>query len=105
MRFAVLCADIRKQFHYIDLRKAKQVFYGYISQVTLATWMELLADVTESFNSSALSVQDCMREGDPFGAVLSRIAAGDVITDEEMEQAAKFVMFELNMLFASKPAQ
>ena len=67
--------------------------------------MELLADVTESFNSSALSVQDCMREGadvDPVGAVLSRIAAGDVITDEEMEQAAKCVMFELNMLFASK---
>ena len=42
------CADVKKEFHYIDLRKTKQVFYGYISQVTLATWMELLADVTES---------------------------------------------------------
>ena len=50
------CADIKKEFHYIDLRKTKQVFYGYISQVTLATWMELLADVTESFNSWEISV-------------------------------------------------
>ena len=63
--------------------------------MTLATWLELFADMDESFNSSELSVQDCVREGAdayPFGTVLSRIAAGDVVTDEEMEQAAKHAM-------------
>ena len=63
--------------------------------MTLATWLELFSDMDESFNSSDLSVQDCVREGvdaDPFGTVLSRIAAGDVVTDGEMEQAAKHAM-------------
>ena len=74
------------------MRHTKQILYGHISQVTFATWLELIADMDESLpDQSNVSVQDCVREGadDPFAFMLSRIAAGDVFTEEEMHQTVR----------------
>ena len=81
------CADIKNEFHYIELRH-----YGLISQVTFATWLELIADMDESLpDPSNVSVLDCLREGvdDPWTFMLSQIAAGNPATKEEMEQTVR----------------